>query len=107
MDFAAALKRYGAEPMYIRILRSFLTHTPELLDRLRSPTRKTLPDYAISVHGLKGACYGVCAEALGRAAAELEFAAKAGDFEQVESKNSLFIARVETTLEDLAKLLQS
>jgi hypothetical protein len=75
------------------------------LDKLRSLTRKTLPDYAISVHGLKGASYGVCADAIGRDAEELEFAAKAGDYKKVESKNAAFIAKVETTLKDLAKLL--
>jgi PAS domain S-box-containing protein len=106
MDFAAGLKRYGTEDIYIRILQSFLTHTPALLDKLRSLSRETLPDYAITVHGLKGASYGICAGEIGGEAEELEFAAKAGDYEKVRSKNAAFIAKVEAGLEALEKLLQ-
>ncbi|MDR2049488.1 MAG: hybrid sensor histidine kinase/response regulator, partial [Treponema sp.] len=69
--------------------------------------RETLPDYAITVHGLKGASYGVCAMEIGREAEELEHAAKAGDYEKVASKNDSFIAKAETSLEGLKELLQS
>jgi HPt (histidine-containing phosphotransfer) domain-containing protein len=107
MDFKAGLKRYGTEEIYIRILNSFLTHSPGLLEKLRSLSRETLPDYAITVHGLKGASLGICAEAIGREAEELEFAAKAGDYEKVASKNAAFIAKVESCLEALGDLLQA
>ncbi|MDR0402885.1 MAG: response regulator [Treponema sp.] len=107
MDFAAGLKRYGTENIYLRILRSYVTHSPELLLRLGSLTRETLPDYAVTVHGLKGASYGICAEEIGRDAEELEFAAKAGDYEKVETKNAAFIAKVEARLDDLRKLLEN
>jgi HPt (histidine-containing phosphotransfer) domain-containing protein len=106
MDFAAGIKRYGSEEIYLRILRSYLTHSPGLLDRLRSPARETLPDYTVTVHGLKGASYGICADAIGKAAEELEFAAKAGEYEKVEAKNAAFIAKVEASLEQLRKLLR-
>jgi PAS domain S-box-containing protein len=107
MDFAAGRKRYGTGEIYLRILQSYLIHTPELLKRLRSLTRETLPDYAITVHGLKGASYGVCAGAIGKDAEELEFAAKAGDYETVRSKNAAFITKVETALKHLGELLQT
>jgi PAS domain S-box-containing protein len=107
MNFDAGLKRYGAEDVYVQILRSYMTHTPELLEKLRSLTKETLPDYAISVHGLKGASYGICAEAIGKEAEELEFAAKAGDYEKVSAKNAAFIAKVEASLAALKKLLES
>jgi PAS domain S-box-containing protein len=107
MDFTTGLKRYGTEDVYLRILRSYITHTPELLDKLRSLTRETLPDYAVTVHGLKGASYGICADAIGSDAEELEFAAKAGNYEKVESKNAAFIAKVETSLENLRELLRT
>ncbi|MDR2019651.1 MAG: response regulator [Treponema sp.] len=106
LDFAEGLKRYGTKEIYERILRSFLTHTPGLLEKLRSPARETLSEYTVTVHGLKGALYGVCAGEAGRDAEELEFAAKAGDYEKVESKNAAFIAKVETFLESLEKLLR-
>ncbi|MDR2184132.1 MAG: response regulator [Treponema sp.] len=107
MDFEAGLKRYGTEEVYVRILQSFLTHTPGLLDKLRSLTRETLPDYAVTVHGLKGASYGICAGEIGRDAEELEFAAKAGNYEKTGAKNASFIAKVETLLEALGELLQN
>jgi CheY-like chemotaxis protein len=107
MDFEAGLKRYETEEVYIEILRSFLTHTPGLLEKLRSLTPETLPDYAVAVHGLKGASYGVCAMEIGREAEELEHAAKAGDYEKVESKNAAFISRVEADLEALGELLET
>ncbi|MDR2746789.1 MAG: response regulator [Treponema sp.] len=107
MDLAAGLKRYGTEETYLRILQSYLTHTPELLEKLRSLSRETLPQYATTVHGLKGASYGICADEIGKKAEELEFAAKAGDYEKVDSKNAAFIAKVETTMEGIGKLLES
>jgi PAS domain S-box-containing protein len=107
MNFEAGLKRYETEDVYVQILRSYMTHTPELLAKLRSLTKETLPDYAVSVHGLKGASYGICAEAIGKEAEELEFAAKAGDYEKVASKNAAFIVKVEASLAALKKLLES
>jgi PAS domain S-box-containing protein len=107
VDFEAGMKRYGTEEIYMRILQSYVTHSPELLDKLRSLTRETLPDYAITVHGLKGASYGICANETGKDAEELEQEAKAGDYEKVEAKNAAFIERTETFLEGLRKLLES
>jgi HPt (histidine-containing phosphotransfer) domain-containing protein len=116
VDFTAGLKRYETEKTYIQILRSYLTHTPGLLEQLRSLMRETgeplpgnrvpLADYAVTVHGLKGSSYGICAPAIGKEAEELEAAAKAGDYERVNSKNPGFIAKVERTLEGLEELLR-
>jgi PAS domain S-box-containing protein len=107
LDLEAGLKRYGTEEIYLRILQSYVTHTPELLEKLRSLTRDTLADYAVTVHGLKGASYGICAGKIGKEAEELEFASKAGDYEQVNARNAAFIGEVETTLDDLRELLRS
>jgi CheY-like chemotaxis protein len=107
IDAGAGLKRYGTGETYLRILQSYVTHSPGLLEKLRSLTRETLPDYAITVHGLKGASYGICADEIGKDAGELEHAAKAGDYEKVNSKNAAFIAKVETSLENLRELLRA
>ncbi|MDR1143619.1 MAG: response regulator [Spirochaetaceae bacterium] len=106
MDFEAGLKRYGTEEIYMKVLQSYVTHSPELLDKLRFLTRETLPEYTITVHGLKGASYGICAGEIGRDAEELEYAAKAADYEKVSSKNTAFIEKTEAFLEDLRKLLE-
>jgi PAS domain S-box-containing protein len=107
MDFETGLKRYGSEEIYMKVLQSYVTHSPELLDKLRSLTRETLPDYAVTVHGLKGASYGVCANETGKGAEELEHAAKAGDYEKVRAKNATFIAKAAALLDGLRKLLES
>jgi CheY-like chemotaxis protein len=107
MDFAAGLERYGTEETYLRVIQSYLTHTPELLEKLGSLSPETLPQYAITVHGLKGASYGICAGGIGKEAEELEFAAKAGDYEKVNSKNAAFMAKVEAAMEGMKKLLDA
>jgi HPt (histidine-containing phosphotransfer) domain-containing protein len=107
INFKAGLERYGTEATYTQVLRSYATHTQELLEKLRSLSQETLPDYMVTVHGLKGASYGVCAEAIGKEAEELEFAAKAGDYKKVALKNAAFIAKVEASLKALGGLLQA
>jgi predicted transcriptional regulator len=92
--------------VYLGILRSYTVHTPELLEKLRSLSRETLAEYAVTVHGLKGASYGICAEEIGREAEELEYAAKAGDYEKVRERNAAFIAKTEAALAAIGALLR-
>jgi hypothetical protein len=106
IDLKAGIKRYGSEKVYLNILRSYKIHAPDLLEKLRCLTRTTLPDYVITVHGLKGASYGICAGVIGKEAEELEYAAKAGDYEKVNAQNAAFIAGVETTLTDIGEILR-
>jgi signal transduction histidine kinase/CheY-like chemotaxis protein len=107
LDFEAGLERYEDEDVYLGILRSYTIHTPELLEKLRSLSRETLGDYAITVHGIKGSSYGICADGIGKKAEELEHAAKAGDYEKVAADNNAFIGRVEKFLADLAALMDA
>ncbi|MDR1903900.1 MAG: response regulator [Treponema sp.] len=106
IDLKAGIKRYEGETVYLQILRSYTVHTPELLGKLRSLSRETLPEYAITVHGLKGSSYGICAGTIGKQAEELEHAAKAGNYEKVSGENAAFIAKVEAALAALEELLQ-
>ncbi|MDR2096330.1 MAG: response regulator [Treponema sp.] len=106
IDLKAGLRRYAGEAVYLQILRSYTVHTPELLEKLRSLSRETLPEYAITVHGLKGASYGICAGAIGKQAEELEHAAKAGNYEKVRRENAAFIEKVAEALAELGRLLQ-
>jgi PAS domain S-box-containing protein len=106
LDLKAGLKRYEDEAIYSKILHSYALHTPGMLEKLRSLSREALPEYTITVHGLKGASYGVCAGEVGKDAEELELAAKAGDYEKVSAKNGAFIEKVERTLEALEGLLK-
>jgi hypothetical protein len=78
---------------------------PELLDRLEHVSGGTLEDYAITVHGIKGTSYQICAQELGNEAAVLEAAARAGDRKTVEERNGNFVRNLKTLLENLGKFL--
>jgi CheY-like chemotaxis protein len=96
IDAEAALRRLdGNREAYIEILRAFALHTPAQIDGIRRCTAETLGEYAIAVHGLKGANYGICADGAGHEAAELEAAARAGRLESVLEKNPPFIGTME------------
>jgi signal transduction histidine kinase/DNA-binding NarL/FixJ family response regulator/HPt (histidine-containing phosphotransfer) domain-containing protein len=80
IDFGAAMTLYGGSgAAYMPILKSFVTHTPPLLERMDAHLESSLPDYAIEVHGLKGTCNAICAQQTAALARELEFAAKEGN----------------------------
>ncbi|MDR0652190.1 MAG: hypothetical protein LBG12_02675, partial [Synergistaceae bacterium] len=64
-------------------------------------------DYAVAVHGLKGASLGIFANALAEKAEYLENAAKTGDFGAVVEANGNFIHTAESLLANLDKLLKS
>jgi CheY-like chemotaxis protein/anti-sigma regulatory factor (Ser/Thr protein kinase) len=106
VDFEAGISRYGKPKIYLEILRSYTVHTPELLEKLRSLSRETLPQYTITVHGIKGASYGICAGIIGQQAEKLEQAAKAGDYDWVSGENGAFIEAAEVLLAKLRDLVE-
>ncbi|MDR1898689.1 MAG: response regulator [Treponema sp.] len=88
IDFAAALILYGGSgAALIPILKSFVIHTPPLLEKMNVHLRSSLPDYAVEVHGLKGTCNAICAGEAAALARELEFASKEGDADFVRSRH--------------------
>jgi signal transduction histidine kinase/DNA-binding response OmpR family regulator len=107
IDIASGIRRYESEAVYLDILRSYAAHTPKLLDRLSSPSEDSLSDYAISVHGLKGSSYGICADEVGRLAEELEGMAKAGDIASVMARNGTFAQKVQKLLEEIKETLDA
>jgi signal transduction histidine kinase/DNA-binding response OmpR family regulator len=98
---------YDDEPTYMSMLRSFAAHTPKLLDQLAWPDDGSLASYAIAVHGLKGACRGICAEELARFAESLESAAKGNDAGFVKGQNARMIAEARLLIADIEKMLES
>ncbi|MDR2717012.1 MAG: response regulator [Treponema sp.] len=106
IDIVQGQQRYNGEAAYLDIIRSWCLHTPALLEKLRQLSPENLPDYSITVHGLKGSSYGIFANDIGKKAAELEAFAKAGDFSSVQAANTPFIAMAEALLADLGKLLE-
>jgi CheY-like chemotaxis protein/nitrogen-specific signal transduction histidine kinase len=106
IDLAAGVRRYESEAAYLSILRSYRTHTPKLLDRLKFPSENSLSDYATVVHGLKGSSYGINADEIARFAQELENMATAGDIELVLKNNGIFIEKVKILMEEIKETLE-
>jgi signal transduction histidine kinase/CheY-like chemotaxis protein/HPt (histidine-containing phosphotransfer) domain-containing protein len=104
LDAEKGLERFGGDgKAYMESLRSYVVHTPELLEAARNTD--ILTDYAITVHGIKGSSRGISAEAIGQKAEELEHAAKAGNFDLVTEKNGGFLLAAELFIADLSGLL--
>jgi signal transduction histidine kinase/CheY-like chemotaxis protein len=91
LDIAEGIRRYGGEAAYLQVLRSYAAHTPGLVESLNGFLEERLFDYAIAVHGLKGASYGICAPSVGKLAEVLEFAAKSGDYETVRANHETLV----------------
>jgi signal transduction histidine kinase/FixJ family two-component response regulator/HPt (histidine-containing phosphotransfer) domain-containing protein len=104
LNIEAGCLRFGGENAYREVVRSYATHTPDLLDKLRQVKKETLPEYAVAVHGLKGSSYGIGADGVGKMAEELESAAKKGDIEMVAVKNGDLIREAEALLSGLRSL---
>ena len=108
MDITAGLKRFNNVPsIYMGVIKSFIQNMPKLLTTLRGVTEGTLFEYAVTVHGVKGSCYGICADEAGRMAEALEIAAKSGDFARVMAGNETFIGTAYDLLTQLEALSKS
>ena len=106
IDLVRGKEQYGKEAVYLNVLRSWYMHTPNLLHKLGDVSAENLPEYAILVHGLKGSSYGICADAIGDMAEELELFAKKGNLSRVQAENPVLIKAVESLLRDVGKLLE-
>jgi signal transduction histidine kinase/CheY-like chemotaxis protein len=108
MDMKKGLGRFGGDAeVFLQVLHSYAENTASLLDQVRqAPADESrLPEYAVTVHGIKGSSRGICAESLGDMAEALEKAAKAGDLAFVQANNDAFTAAADTLIEDLREAL--
>jgi signal transduction histidine kinase/CheY-like chemotaxis protein len=106
IDLAAGLERYMNGLVYLEILRSYAASIPDFLNTLRGVSRETLDSYAVTVHGIKGSSYQICAGEAGKKADLLETAAKAKDWKTIEALNGDFIETMERLLENLGHFLE-
>jgi len=91
----------GAEESYFQVLRSYMVNTRPLLESLKKVTSDNLAEYAVTVHGIKGASRGICADILGAKAEALEKAAKEENFDFVSKNNNAFIRDAERLISSL------
>jgi CheY-like chemotaxis protein len=108
LDIKKGIKRFGGdEELYLDVLRSYVLNTGPLLQSLEKLSGDNLPDYAVTVHGIKGASLGIFADMIGSSAEALENAAKAGDYEYVKTHNRTFIGAVRKLICDLEDMLSA
>jgi CheY-like chemotaxis protein/anti-sigma regulatory factor (Ser/Thr protein kinase) len=104
IDFLLGLKRFSNnETTYAQVIKSYVDHTPPLLEKLKN--QSNLTEYAVTVHGIKGSSYGICADAIGKKAEDLEAAAKSGNAEKITVETADFIASAERLIAGLKVLL--
>jgi CheY-like chemotaxis protein len=105
IDIPKGLERCQSDRIYLDILRSYAGSMPGFLNTLGDVSPENLGAYAVTVHGIKGASYQICADEAGRQAEVLEKAAKAGDWETIKKNNGIFIRTMETLLASLRDFL--
>jgi signal transduction histidine kinase/CheY-like chemotaxis protein len=108
VDIQAGKTRY-TEKAFLEVLRSYYQHTPGLLEKInhikyRDLSEEAIKEYTITVHGIKGASFGICADTAAKQAEALENAAKSQDMKFIEMNNIRFIEEVEKILGRLKEL---
>jgi len=108
IDIKAGKTRYP-EKAFLDVLRSYYQHTPGLLEKInhikyRNMAEEAIKEYTITVHGIKGASFGICADTVAKQAEALENAAKSRDLQFIEMNNIRFIEDVEKILGRLKEL---
>jgi signal transduction histidine kinase/AmiR/NasT family two-component response regulator/HPt (histidine-containing phosphotransfer) domain-containing protein len=111
IDFKAGIARYDREEAYLKIIQSYIRHTPELIEKLsvgeiENPAQEEMKAYVIAIHGLKGSSYSICADAIGKQAERLEHAARTGEWETVRSGHIALIGAANALIAQLKELLK-
>jgi len=107
IDPETALHLYGNDvEMYKTILRSFVSRIPAIINKIRTVSSETLPDYMIKIHALKGSAGSVGARKTMAAAAQLETMAKNGDLAGVLAGNGDFLKKIDILMDDIKKWLE-
>jgi signal transduction histidine kinase/ActR/RegA family two-component response regulator len=107
LDVPAALARYGnSGAVYLSILKSFAAHTPGLLKQMEVDHTRSLGDYGIKAHGLKGTSEAIGAGGVAALARELEGASKGGDGEFVRARHGELVREAERLTERVMGVLK-
>ena len=108
LDFEKGLDAFEDDmDDYMSALHSFVKNSPDFIGKLRGLTKENMPEYALTIHGLKSISAWICAENIHRESVELEVLAKAGDFSAVAARNDQFLNNTEKFINDLKSLLEA
>ena len=105
LDIEKGLERFGDWKSFRDVLRSFVRHTRPLLETIREITSDSLPNYTITVHGIKGSSRGIFAENVAVLASFLEDAAREGNYNLVSRHNLNFLNALTQLMSEIEHLL--
>jgi len=91
----------GDEELYVSVLSSFIEKTPSVVSKLASVSKETLAEYAVNIHGFKGACANICAEKARQMAYSMELKAKGGDLAGVQAEIGPFLKYIDELMPKL------
>jgi len=97
----------GDEKIYLSSLRLYVSNIPGTLGKIRNVSEKTLKDYTVSVHGIKGMSDYIGAIEARDTAKKLEEMAKNGDLAGVLAQNEQFISNIENIISNIKKWLKN
>jgi len=107
IDSQSVLDLYDNDmEVYKTILTSFVTRIPAVLDKIRSVSSETLPDYKIKIHAFKGIGGNIGAKEIVTLAAGLETMAKNGDLAGILAGNGEFLGKIDVLTDDIKKWLE-
>ena len=107
MDINQGIEKFkGNEKLFFDVLRSYVTNTRPQLKLLENVSEESLRNYAITVHGIKGSSWGIFANMVGDAAAELENAANTGNLEYIAAHNPSFLDAAWKLINDIDEMLK-
>ena len=108
LDTARGVKRMGGDgDAYYGVLQSFTLNTPTVLDSVEEAGEMDIGLYAAAVHGIKGTCRAIGAEALADIAERLEKAAREGDRAFITNHNPAFIRSARQLIAEIDEMLAS
>jgi PAS domain S-box-containing protein len=107
VDTELGLSLYGDDlDIYLPALYSYVSNTPDILNKLKTVSKETLPEYIINVHGLKGSSVSIGAELVRETAANLEKLARAGDLQGILERNERLIKGTENIVANIKAWLE-
>jgi hypothetical protein len=120
VDMVQLLRRFGSGSGCFDSLNNYTAHIPLLVKDLefQMPSEdyiiendsieedENLKQFAITVHGIKWASYGIAAQEVGRAAEDIENAAREGNCEFIKCKTPDFIFYMDRFISDLEDFLE-
>jgi len=108
IDFDAGIKQFGGNAkVFISVLQSFVKNISKIIDKIPEEINaENLKNYTITIHGIKGSCYGILAKSLGDEAQTLENEGKADNLDFIEKNGHHFLVKIAEFTDRLDILLK-